>query len=198
MDDDLAKKLYDGVKKAYSAAAEQPAERHPFPVGRAFAESVGYPKDLLDSLPAQSVEAFAGVSNVSLFAAIPAGSIVLDLGCGAGLDALIAAQRTGPSGKVVGIDFSTSMLRRAEKAAHEKELAWLDFRESVAESLPLGDKEVDVALVNGIFNLNPKRDAIFKELFRVVRPGGHVYAAELILTEPIVSSSPPTEAGWFS
>jgi arsenite methyltransferase len=198
MRDDLAKKLYDGVKKAYSAAAEQPAARHPFPVGRAFAESVGYPKDLLDSLPAQSVEAFAGVSNVSLFAAIPSGSVVLDLGCGAGLDALIAAQSTGPSGRVVGIDFSTSMLRRAEKAAHEKELAWLDFREGTAESLPLGDKEVDVVLVNGIFNLNPKRDAIFKELFRVVRRGGHVYAAELILTERIVASSPPTEAGWFS
>ena len=113
MDEGLAKRLYEGVKKAYSSAAERPTEQHPFPVGRAFAESLDYPKELLESLPSYSVDAFAGVSNVSIYAEIPEGSTVLDLGCGAGLDTLIAARRTGSAGRVIGIDFSGSMLDRA-------------------------------------------------------------------------------------
>lgn len=198
MDEDLAKRLYEGVKKAYSSAAERPAEQHPFPVGRAFAESLGYPKEWLESLPACSVDAFAGVSNVSIYAEIPAGSTILDLGCGAGLDTMIAARRTGPAGRVIGIDFSGSMLDRARRAAREADLVNVEFRESPAEHLLLTDGEIDVALVNGIFNLNPHREAIFSELFRVVRRGGRVYAAELILTEAAIDSSPATEADWFA
>ncbi len=198
MDEGLAKRLYVGVKKAYSSAAERPTEQHPFPVGRAFAESLGYPKELLETLPAYSVDAFAGVSNVSIYAEIPAGSTILDLGCGAGLDTLIAARRTGPTGQVIGIDFSDSMLDRARRAAQEAGLENIEFRGSPAEHIPLMDGEIDIAIVNGIFNLNPHREAIFSELSRVVRRDGHVYAAELILIESVADSSPPTEADWFA
>ena len=198
MGEGLAKRLYEGVKKAYSSAAERPTEQHPFPVGKAFAESLGYPKELLETLPAYSVDAFAGVSNVSIYAEIPAGSTILDLGCGAGLDTLIVAHRTGPTGQVIGIDFSNSMLDRARRAAQEAGIGNIEFRESPAECLPLKNGEIDVAIVNGIFNLNPHREDIFSELFRVVRRDGHVYAAELILIESITDSSPPTEADWFA
>jgi arsenite methyltransferase len=198
MDECLATRLYEGVKKAYSSAAERPTEQHPFPVGRAFAESLGYPKELLETLPAYSVDAFAGVSNVSIYAEIPAGSSILDLGCGAGLDTLIAAGRTGPAGRVIGIDFSGSMLDRARRAAQEAGLENIEFRESPAERLPLKNGEIDVAIVNGIFNLNPHREAIFSELFRVMRRDGRIYAAELILIEPVSDSLPPTEADWFA
>ena len=92
-------KLRDKVRIAYSAAAEMPQDKHAFPVGHAFAESLGYAADLLDQLPAVASDAFAGVSNVSIFAEIPSGATILDLGCGAGLDALIAARRVGLSGK---------------------------------------------------------------------------------------------------
>ena len=92
--------LRDAVRDTYSAAASAPTAKHPFPVGRAFAESVGYPPDQLDTLPPAAAEGFAGVSNVAIFGEIPAGSVVLDLACGAGLDALIAAQRAGPAGRV--------------------------------------------------------------------------------------------------
>jgi len=88
------------VCEAYSAAAHNPAGEHPFPVGRAFAGSLGYPAALLDTLPPSSVEPFAGVSSVFLFAEIPEGQMVLDLGRGAGLDSLIASHRVGPAGKV--------------------------------------------------------------------------------------------------
>ncbi len=197
MDESLAKRLYDGVKKAYSVAAERPLEEHPFPLGRTFAESIGYPKELLDSLPASSSNVFAGVSNVSVFAEIPRGSKILDLGCGAGLDSLIAARKTGSAGRVIGIDFSRSMVSRARESAEEADLINVEFREGPADQISVQDGAIDVAIVNGIFNLNPNRDAIFRELARVVHPGGSVYGAELILIRPLMNASPPTEDDWF-
>jgi 2-polyprenyl-3-methyl-5-hydroxy-6-metoxy-1,4-benzoquinol methylase len=109
-------RLREMVRGAYSAAAEQPEEKHAFPVGRQFGESIGYPAELLARLPSVACDAFAGVSNVSLFADLPPGATVLDLGCGAGLDTLIAAQRVGTAGKVIGVDFSEAMLARARDA----------------------------------------------------------------------------------
>ena len=189
--------LRDKVRAAYSAAAEHPSSKHAFPLGRAFAENAGYPGPLLATLPAVSVEAFAGVSNVSLFADLPEGAVVLDLGCGAGLDALIAARRVGPSGKVIGVDYSPAMLDRARRAAAEAGVANVDFRRGDAEKLPLEDNEIDVALVNGIFNLNPAREQIFQELARVLRPGGMAYAAELILSRPLPQQE-ACETDWFA
>src|SRR5450631_266771 len=121
------------VRIAYSAAAEMPQEKHAFPVGRAFAVSVGYPAELLDQLPAVASDAFAGVSNVSVSADIPSGATILDLGCGAGLDALIAARRVGPAGKVIAVDFSTAMLSRARQAAAEAGASNIELREADAE-----------------------------------------------------------------
>lgn len=194
-----AEQLRAGVHHAYTSVADQPAEEHPFAVGRAFAEKLGYPVEILNQLPALSVEAFTGVSNVAIFADIPAGARVLDLGCGAGLDGLIAAQRVGPHGSVIGLDFSEAMLARARHSAAEAQLANVEFRSGDAEQIPLEAASIDIALVNGIFNLNPARTAIFQELARVVRPGGQVYAAEMILKESL-----PTEAAqanladWFA
>lgn len=196
MDEEQSCMLTDAVRKAYSAAAERPREKHAFPVGRSFAESLGYPVELLDSLPAVCAEAFAGVSNVSVFAEIPAGSRVLDLGCGAGLDAMIAARRCGPGGRVIGVDFSDTMLDRARSAAGEAGLLNVEFHAADATRLPVSDSSIDVALVNGIFNLNPDRDGIFRELARVVRPGGAVYAAELILTGTQTAPVPQNAANW--
>lgn len=185
------------VREAYSAAALQPYDQHVFPVGRSFAESLGYPKQLLDTLPAVSSEAFAGVSNVSLFSEIHSGASVLDLGCGAGLDSLIAARRAGAAGRVVGIDFSEPMLARARCAAREARASNVLFGQASAENLPLRDDSVDIALVNGIFNLNPARNAIFGALARVLRPGGEVYAAELILAKPLPDDQ-RNPANWFA
>ncbi len=186
------------VRDAYSAAAMNPGSRHAFPVGRRFAESLGYPPDLLDSLPSAAVEAFAGVSNVAVFAKIPEGAAVLDLGCGAGLDSLVAARRAGPRGRIIGVDFSPAMLERARRAAAEARAANVELRLADAERLPLDDGAVDVALVNGIFNLNPDREGLFRELARVVRPGGVVYAAELVLVEPLPEQERTSATNWFA
>jgi SAM-dependent methyltransferase len=190
--------LRSRVRDAYSAAAQRPGDEHPFPVGRQFAESVGYPPERLASIPARSLEAFTGVSNVSIFAALPEASTVLDLGCGAGLDSFIAARRVGSTGRVFGIDFSASMLERARRSASERDLPNLVFLQADAERLPIPSSSVDVALVNGIFNLNPFRDAIFLELGRTTRKGGEVYAAELILREPLPLGDKSGLSDWFS
>jgi ubiquinone/menaquinone biosynthesis C-methylase UbiE len=166
-------------------------------VGLGFARSLGYPAELLASLPPVCVDAFAGVSNVSIFADIPKGSTVLDLGCGAGMDSIIAARRTGLDGRAIGIDFSEAMLDRAREGQDIVGLANALFCRADAERLPLPDDSIDVALVNGIFNLNPARDVIFRELSRVVRNSGVVYAAELIISRPL----PPEEqnqSNWFA
>lgn len=186
------------VNGAYSAVATRPEQKHPFPIGRELAENLQYPSEVLDDLPQSSVEAFAGVSNVSLFADLPAGATVLDLGCGAGMDSIIAARRVGPTGQVIGIDFSEAMLVRARAAKETVNLPHLQFQQSDAERLPLADESIDVALVNGIFNLNPKRKEIFSELARVLRPQGRAYVAELILTTPLPEGDHATESNWFA
>ncbi len=190
--------LRDKVRGAYSAAAEHPEVNHSFPVGRQFAESLGYPADLLASLPSVACDAFAGVSNVSLFAELPVGATVLDLGCGSGTDTLIAARRVGPTGRVIGVDFSTTMLSRARQAVAESGVVNVELRESEAERLPIRDGEIDVAIVNGILNLNPARDAIFRELARVVKPAGTLFAAELILSQPLPPETRVSETDWFA
>lgn len=186
-----ARRLRTSVQGAYGAAAERPDDAHAFPVGDRFALEVGYPPELLDRLPRASVERFAGVSNVAVFAEIAQGDLVLDLGCGAGLDSFAAG------GRVIGIDFNQSMLRVASVAARESGRWNVSFAQAAAERLPLADGAVDAAMVNGIFNLNPNRAGIFAELARVVRKGGTVFAAELILTRP-PETCETRESDWFA
>jgi SAM-dependent methyltransferase len=193
-----ADRLRCEVRETYSAIAANPAAKHVFAVGRALAENLGYPPDLLDSLPPRAVEAFAGVSNVSLFADLPEGATVLDLGSGAGMDALIATRRVGRQGFVAGIDFGPTMLARAHTAAVQAKAGNLRFLQADSEHLPLAGGSIDVALVNGIFNLNRRRTCILAELARVLRPGGSVYAAELILLQPLPADVKAEESNWFS
>lgn len=190
--------LRQKVCAAYSAAALEPRQQHVFPVGRQFAECLGYPADLLAQLPPLCTEAFTGVSNVSLFAEIPQGAVVLDLGCGAGLDSSIAANKAGRTGTVIGVDFSAPMLVRARACQRETGADRILFCQADAERLPLAAGSIDVALVNGIFNLNPNRAAIFRELGRVINPSGVIYSAELVLREPLPPRQQQSDSDWFA
>lgn len=184
--------LHNQVRAAYSAIAVTPAENGFFPCGRELAEDVGYSADVLDRLPVTAVEAFCGVGDVSLWADIRASDLVLDVGCGAGMDTILAA---GRAAKVVGIDFSLEMLQRAQRCLEESSLAGkVTLLKAEVQSIPLLDASMDVALVNGLFNLNPYREEAFRELARVLRPGGVLYASELVLRE---SSFLNEEASWF-
>lgn len=184
-----AAELREAVREAYSSAARRPESAHPFPVGRAFAESVGYPSPLLDQFPDSVTECFAGVSNVGVAAPVDVGMTVLDLGCGAGLDCLAVRSRLGSGVRLVGVDFSADMLRRARG---------VDTVQASAESLPLASGSLDLAMVNGIFNLSPFRADVFRELARVVKPGGRIYGAELILRAELPVTFRAGRANWFS
>lgn len=195
---DDARALRHQMREAYAGAARSPAASHPFPVGRAFAESLGYPAAILARMPARAVDSFAGVSNISISAKLNAGARVLDLGCGAGLDSLIAAERVGARGMVVGIDFAAEMVARARDAARAAGASNVIFCRADAERLPLRTESIDAALINGIFNLNPARAAIFSELARLLRPGGELWAAELILREPLPAEERSSATNWFA
>jgi arsenite methyltransferase len=189
------KVIREQVRKVYSEVATTPGAEHPFRVGRRLAELAGYPDKWLARIPSAAVDSFAGVSCLPCFAQIPNGAKVLDLGCGAGLDSLLVAPRAG---SVVGIDFSESMLFRARSSGEVLGISNVEFREGDAERIPADTSSFDVALVNGIFNLNAARDEIFRELSRVVRPGGLVFAAELILKGPLPADVATSDADWFA
>jgi ubiquinone/menaquinone biosynthesis C-methylase UbiE len=159
---------------------------------------VGYPSALLKTIPKQSIESFTGVSNVSLFSEIGDGMTVLDLGCGAGLDAVVASQRAGPTGRVVGVDFSPDMVAKARGAVLETGASNIEIVMSRGEHLALAADSFDLAIVNGIFNLNPFRTQLFHELARVVKPGGSVWSAEIILNETLPDAHTRSEAAWFA
>lgn len=188
----------DAVRRAYSNAARMPRGSHPFPVGRRFAKSVGYPTALLKTISSQSTESFSGVSNVAVYSDIQDADTVLDLGCGAGLDAIVVSRRVGPEGRVVGVDFSSEMIFKARRAVAETCADNLELVIATGEQLPLETGSFDLALVNGIFNLNPFRNQLFRELARVVRVGGRVWSAEIILKEPLSEAHRRSEAAWFA
>jgi arsenite methyltransferase len=179
----------EAVRNTFDAAASDPAQHSPYPFGRNLALAVGYPESILQTIPELCVEVFAGVTNLSLSAELALGESVLDLGCGAGLDSFIAADRVGPSGSVVGVDFSSLMLARAEAARNTRAVT---FVRAGAEQLPLPGDRFDVVLANGLLNLNPARETILSEVRRVLRPGGRAYLAELI------SVGAPTGGDWFT
>jgi arsenite methyltransferase len=194
----MSNKQRNAVNRTYSDVAATPEGDHPFPVGRPFAESVGYPTSVLDTIPPLAVEAFAGVSNVSIWADMPVGATVVDVGCGAGLDALIAAQRVGSIGHVVAVDFSAEMVDRAQQAVQASGLTHIEVRQADAEHLPLADGMADIVMVNGIFNLNPHRDQIFQELARILRPGGQLFAAEIITHAPLAQEEQNNPTNWLA
>lgn len=183
------------VRATYSSIADAPADDHPFRIGPEVAESAGYPPEALGGVPTQTVQSFAGLSCLPCFAEIGPQDRVLDLGCGAGLDTILAARQAG---SVIGLDFSPAMVARARESAASLGLTNVEFQLGDAESIPLENDSIDVALVNGIFNLNPSRGRIFDELARVVRPGGAVFAAELILKGSPLPTSTDDEDDWFA
>lgn len=176
--------LKSEIKKTYSSVSEEPGKDFIFPTGRAWAEDLGYP-DELASVPESAVESFAGVANPWTMGRLAAGERVLDLGCGAGTDSLVAAQMVGADGHVTGIDMTAPMLVKARAAATEIGLANVEFVEAEAERLPFADASFDVVISNGVIDLIPDKDAVFAELYRVLAPGGRIQIADVTIQNPV-------------
>jgi SAM-dependent methyltransferase len=172
--------LRDEIQKTYSEVSTEPAGEFIFPTGRAWAEDLGYPPELAN-VPEANVQSFAGVANPHALGRIERDEVVLDLGCGAGTDLLIAAQMAGPAGRAIGVDMTPAMLERARAGAREMGLANVELHESLIESLPLPDASVDVVISNGVIDLVPDKDAAFAEIDRVLRPGGRLQIADVVI-----------------
>jgi len=173
--------LRDEIRKTYTEVSTDQDQDFIFPTGRPWAQELGYPEPELSRVPDATVESFAGVANHWLLGRIDPGSVVLDLGCGAGTDLLIAAQMTGPAGRVIGVDMTASMLERARVSADEMGLGNVELHEALIEALPLDDASVDVVISNGVIDLVPDKDAVLDEIDRVLRPGGRLQVADVII-----------------
>ena len=169
------------IRQTYTGVSTDREQAFIFPTGRAWAQELGYPEPELSRVPDASVESFAGVANPFALGALEPGAGVLDLGCGAGTDLLIAAQMVGPEGRAIGIDMTPAMLDRARESAAAMGLANVELHESLIESLPLGDASVDVVVSNGVIDLVPDKDAVFAEIDRVLRPGGRLQIADVVV-----------------
>ncbi len=171
------------VAEQYGRVARQPAGQHPFPVGRAFAESLGYPAAVLDSLPRSAVDAFAGISYPLAYADLQPGETVLDLGCGAGLDTILIARQIGPKGWVHSLDLSDKMLQSARASVAMAGLDNVTFHQTPAEEIPLGAGSVDAVIINGLLNLCPVKESVVSEVQRVLQSGGRLLVSEIVLCE---------------
>lgn len=185
------------VSAKYSQVALTPGAKFNFPVGRAFAESVGYTPDLLDTLPASMGESFTGAGNPQPYADPRPGETVLDLGCGAGLDLYLYAKAVGLMGKVYGLDMSEAMIAKAKKNLASLDIGNVEFLCAPADAIPLSDASVDLVTANGIFNLSPNKDAVMREVYRVLKPGGRTVFAEIVLKSALPEEIRKDINDWF-
>lgn len=179
--------LKDEILRMYEEIAEDPSAEFHFHHGREAAEMFDYPADELDAAPEAAVASFAGVGNPHLRAAIRPGETVLDLGSGAGLDAVLAARRTGPGGRVIGVDLNPAMCRKALENAGGIG-GHFECRQGAMEAIPVPDASVDVILSNGVINLSFRKRRVIEEMFRVLRPGGRISITDIVSAKQLSQS----------
>jgi arsenite methyltransferase len=182
------RELETKVKDMYRHVAEQPHGKYHFELGRGLAERLGYPPDLLDRIPNGATESFAGVGYFFDFAELTEGERVIDLGSGSGMDVFFAAEQVGPSGGVVGVDFTAEQLAKAHRIADQSGYSQVEFREGRIERLPVDGESFDCVISNGVINLAPDKPAVFAEVARVLRSGGRLAIADIVSEQQLKES----------
>ena len=175
--------LREAIQEEYDAVACEPERGFHFHTGRPLAEILGYQAEWLEGLPEGCIESFAGTGNPFRLGALEPGEWVVDVGCGAGIDSLIAARMVGPDGGVIGIDMTQSMLKKAQAAA--KDFDNVEFRLGFGEELPIPDGWADVVISNGVVNLMPDKQEALAEMARVLKPGGRIQIGDILVDRPV-------------
>lgn len=180
--------LESQVKEMYRKVAVQPEGEFHFEMGRALAERLGYPPQDLDRIPAGAIESFAGVGYYFGLADLKDGESVLDLGSGSGTDTFVAALKVGPKGKVVGVDMTDEQRAKAERLRDEAGFTNVTYQKGYIEDVACDDASVDAVISNGVFNLAPDKAAVFREVARVLRPGGRLAIADIVTESQLPDS----------
>ena len=174
--------LRSEISGIYGRVAAEPDGEFHFHRGPAYAaEFLGYDAGELAALPPECTASFAGIGNPLEIGPIHAGETVLDIGCGAGMDLLLAAKRTGPNGHAIGVDMTDAMVERARKSAATAGMRQVEVRQGDAASLPIADGSINVVSSNGVLNLVPEKERGFGEIVRVLKPGGRLHLADITL-----------------
>jgi SAM-dependent methyltransferase len=177
--------LRQAIQEEYALVAAEPERDFHFHTGRRLAAIVGYNDDWLEGVPEATIASFAGTGNPFRIGRLVPGEHVVDVGCGAGIDSIIAARMVGPTGSVLGVDMTPAMVEKAREGAREAGLENVDFRQGLAESLPAPDGWADVVISNGVLNLFPDKLAGLQEMARVLKPEGRLQIGDILVEKAV-------------
>jgi arsenite methyltransferase len=189
--------IREKIQEKYGRVAASPAGCFRYPTGREGIEKLGYPLKLWEDWPEALLASFCGVGNPFSLGPIQPGEAVLDIGCGAGFDAFLAARLTGPEGRVVGIDVTPAMVEKAREHGRRLSLGNVAFQPGEAESLPFPDETFDVVISNGVLNLTLDKDKAVAEMHRVLKPGGRAMLADMVLVESLPPERDRKIENWY-
>ena len=181
--------LRRAIQIEYAAVATEPQGDYHFHTGRGLAQFLGYDETWLEGVPESTIASFAGTGNPFRMRKLEPGERVVDVGCGAGMDSLIAARMTGPKGQVISVDMTPAMLHKAAAGARKAGIQNVTFREGFAEALPVADGWADVVISNGVLNLMPDKEAGLREMARVLRPGGRLQIGDILVDRAVPESA---------
>jgi arsenite methyltransferase len=188
--------LRAAIQEEYAEVASSPGKDFHFHTGRFLAARIGYPDDQVAALPDAVIESFAGVGNPFSWGDLRTGEVVVDLGSGAGFDALLAARMVGPTGYVIGVDMTPAMIDKARRNADLLGLPNAEFRQGYLENLPLPDAAADVVISNGVINLCPDKATVLAEAYRVLKPGGRLQIADIVVARAVPDDGKADIALW--
>ena len=189
-------RLRAAIRDEYSEVALRPEQGFHFHTGRPLALLLGYRDEWLEGVPEPAIESFAGTGNPFSLGELRPGERVVDAGSGAGLDSLIAARMVAPHGMVVGVDMTPAMLDKARRAAREARLPKVEFRRGYVEQMPVESGWADVVISNGVLNLAPDKPAALAEMARVLKPGGRLQVADILVRKAVPDSAKRDIALW--